>query len=315
MIMMSQLIKDYQTVMEPVTFPKAFDDENYIYQVKWDGVRMIAVVHESRVRLINKHGHERTNQYGELQELPAMLDAKTAVLDGELVVLKEGKPSFPSIMRRDSSRDAKSLSYLRELLPVHYMVFDLLHLNGQDLRQENLLARKSRLEKILFSQGFLHLVEDFDSGRALFKAVDEFNMEGIVAKAKESLYLPGKKHRQWLKIKCLRSQNCLVGGYTLRGNVVNALLLGVYKDGGLSYVGKAGSGLSHGQQQILSEQLPGLEISCSPFINLDKLKTDCFFIKPEIGVRVEYLEWSEDMKLRSPTIKEFIRLKLQDCQV
>lgn len=301
--------------MEPVSFPEAFDDENYIYQVKWDGVRMLAIVHAGRIRLINKHAHERTQQYGELEELPALLDAKTAVLDGELVVLKEGKPSFPAVMRRDSCRDTKNLSYLRELLPVHYMVFDILHLNGRDLRQESLLVRKAQLEKVLTSQGFLHLVEDFSSGRALFKAVDEHNMEGVVAKTKESLYLPGKQHRQWLKIKCRRSQNCLVGGYTMRGKVVNALLLGVYKDDSLICVGKAGSGLSHWQQELLSQQLPSLTITGSPFINLNGLKSNYFFVKPEIGVRVEYLEWSEDMKLRSPAIKEFIKPKLHDCQV
>lgn len=315
MIMLDQLIKDYQTVMEPISYHEAFDDENYLYQLKWDGVRMLTFVHDGQVRLINKHAHDRTGQYGELQELPGLLDAQTAILDGEVVVLKEGKPSFPAVMRRDGSRDLKTIDYLQKLLPVHYMVFDLLHLNGQDLRQESLMMRKSRLAQIMVKPSFLHLVEDFSEGRALFQAVDQMNMEGIVAKHKESHYLPGKQHQQWLKIKCRRSQYCLVGGFTLRGQVVNALLLGVYREGDFSYAGKAASGLSHAQQNILSHQLPDLARTASPFVNLLGIDPNYHFIKPEIGVRIEYLEWSEDLKLRSPVIKEFMKLKPEDCRV
>lgn len=315
MIMIQQLVNEYKTVMEPILHPDAFDDDDYIYQLKWDGVRMLAFFENEEVFLINKHAHERTQQYIELQDLPGFLQAKSAVLDGEIVVLKEGKPSFPAVMRRDGSRESKTIQYMKNLLPVQYMVFDLLYLNGRDLRNEPLTQRKYLLEQILTVSDFLHVVEDFNGGKALFEAVDNMGMEGIVAKHKTGLYLPGKQHRDWYKIKCRRTQYCLIGGFTLRGRVVNSLLVGVYREGEFSFAGKVSSGLNHSQMEILTAQLPDLETKISPFTNLKSAKPDYHFIKPQIGARVEYLEWSEDMKLRSPVIKDFLQLHPEDCNV
>lgn len=313
---MSYLLPEtFRKVMEPVPYPEAFDHPDYLYQVKWDGVRILSHIQDGHVQLINKHMHERTEQYSELQDLSRLLDARNAVLDGEVVVLKDSKASFPDVMRRDRCSDIKSIKYLQKKLPVDYMVFDLLWLNGKNLMHEPLSIRKSYLQKMIHEEDFLHLLEDFYQGKTLFEAVKAMNMEGIVAKKKEGSYIEGKKHQDWLKIKCRYLQNCLLGGYTLRGKIVNSLLLGVYDENNFLYVGRAASGLSTSQQEILSKELPKLEINNSPFSNLLGKRGNFHFIKPDLGIKVEFQEWTEDLKLRTPVIKAFADIESGECWI
>ena len=308
---MISLLPDLNKVMEPVLCPEAFDSEEFLFQVKWDGIRILAVV-DNKTRLINKHMRDKTAQYPELQNLGGSLPVSSAVLDGEVVVLKDGQPSFPSIMRRDKA-NIQNVPYLKALLPVDYMVFDLLYLDGQDLRSKPIEHRLELLQPLITNQANLHPVEDFLAGKSLFAAVLNMGMEGIVAKKKGSRYSPGKSHQDWLKVKCRRTQTCLLGGYTLRGKLVNSLLLGVFRDGSLFYVGRAGSGLTAAQQEILSQQLPELKINDSPFANLPSGRKGYHYVRPHIGVLIEYLEWTEDLNLRNPVIKGFIAIDPAEC--
>lgn len=309
---MITLLPDFSKPMDPLLWPEAFDNDEYIFQVKWDGVRIIAEVNHGQVSLTNKHGKDKTEQYPELHELSQCLKVKTAILDGEVVVLKEGKPSFPTVMRRDQSQ-AKNIASLRNLLPINYMVFDLLYLNGRDLRNEPLEFRKSQLDQLLINQASLNPVEDFPSGKLLFDAVERMGMEGIVAKKRTSPYTQDKRHKDWLKVKCRRKQACLIGGYTLRGTIVNSLLLGIFREGSFTYVGKAGSGLSAAQQETLSQLLPQLEIHKSPFVNPPSPKKGYHYVRPQIGVQIEYLEWTEELNLRNPVIKGFLDVDPAKC--
>ncbi|MDD4627426.1 MAG: non-homologous end-joining DNA ligase [Syntrophomonas sp.] len=299
--------------MDPINCEQAFDSDDFLYQVKWDGVRMLVAVAGEQVSLLNKRGNLRTGQYPELQNLPNLIRASTAVLDGEIVVLREGKPSFPAVMQRDNCRNPMKIQHLSKTLAISYMVFDLLYLNGRDLRSASLLDRLSQLAEIFDNQGCLYLVESFSQGTTLFDSVQRAGLEGIVAKRKNSYYRPGKQHDDWFKIKCLRSQACLVGGYTLRGKQVNALLLGVMRDGSLSFAGKAGNGLDTEQLQILSETLPRLEVKDSPF--LEPTPAGSHYITPQLAVQVEYLEWTDSLHLRFPVIKSFMKNAGADCSV
>jgi bifunctional non-homologous end joining protein LigD len=303
------------TVMEPIPYPEAFDHPDYLYQVKWDGVRIMAHVQGGNVQLINKHMNERTEQYLELQALPRLLNVNNAVLDGEVVVIKESKASFPDVMRRDRCSDYKNIKYLQQKFPVDYMVFDLLWLNGKNLMHEPLSIRKSYLQEVLHEKDFIHLLEDFYEGKTLFEAVKSMHMEGVVAKKKDGSYIEGKKHQDWLKIKCRQLQNCLLGGYTLRGKIVNSLLLGVYDENDFLYVGKAASGLTTSQQEVLAQELPKLQINYSPFGNLPGKRGNFHFLKPELGVKVEFQEWTEDLKLRTPVIKAFADIEAGECRI
>lgn len=155
--------------------------------------------------------------------------------------LKGCKPSFPSVMSRDNLRDASKIEMMQSFLPVNYMVFDMLHLDGQDIMDLPLEERQGLLNNRLKEGGWLHLVENFAQGSSLFDSICRLEMEGIVAKQKKGRYIAGKSHHDWVKIKYRRRETCLVGGYTLRGSTVNALLLGWEQVNGLLFVGRAGT--------------------------------------------------------------------------
>jgi len=297
-------------VMEPVSCDQVFERQDYLYQVKWDGVRMLAFIQDGQVTLINKRHHERTLQYPELQELPARIAARQAILDGEIVVLKGGKPSFPAVMSRDNQRGEAGIRRVQESLPINYMVFDILQLNGENLTIQPLEERQHLLRERIAPGAWLHLVEDFAQGTALFDSICQLDLEGVVAKQRRGCYIGGKRHRDWFKIKYRRRAECLVGGYTLRGSLVNSLLLGWKQDKQLFFVGRAGSGLNSAQEEILTSFLPGQEIKQSPFANLSRQPAGYHFVKPVIGVEIEFAEWTEDLHLRAPVIKDFIQERM-----
>jgi bifunctional non-homologous end joining protein LigD len=290
--------------MEPLLNPRVFDRDDYIYQIKWDGVRIIAVISGQEVILINKRGNFRTMQYPELQKLPSFITAESLVLDGEVVALREGKPSFPAVMHRDACKNKMRCEFLSKTQPIVYMVFDILYLNGRDLRFLSLMERNSQLVEVIKECPFMHRVESFPRGSTLLTAADQAGLEGIVAKQKDSYYLPGKKHSAWYKTKCLRTLKCLVAGYTLRENKVKSLLLGIWQDKKLVYVGKAANGLNTEDLERLTAELPRWEVEDSPFG--EPLSPEIHYVEPKMGVLVEFLEWTDALVLRFPVIKGFI---------
>lgn len=300
--------------MEPVSYKEVFDNKNFLYQVKWDGVRMVAYIENSRVELINKKMHNRTRQYPELQKISQLIKVRNAIIDGEVVVLQDGKPNFPAVMRRDLCQSNISIQNLQHQLPIHYMIFDILHYNHKNLRSLPLEERKNILINEITYLPDIHLVEDFEQGSLLFSAIKVQNMEGIVAKKKQSKYISGKNHQEWLKIKYRREQFCVVGGYTLRNNKVNSLLLGVYQENQLLYAGKASSGLKSADLETLTIQLPKLHRDKSPFTNLNKTKEN-HYIEPLLTVKIEFAEWTENLHLRSPVIKHFANVSPDQCRI
>lgn len=291
--------------MEPIMREQVFDSEDFIYQLKWDGVRMLAYCGKNQVELINKRLNNRTAQYPELQALTSLLHGKQAVLDGEIVAFKDSRPNFPAVMRRDNARTEKSIAMLFKEVPVSYIIFDLLWDKDKDLRGLPLMERKQRLQDLLPPQDGIHIIEDFPSGSSLFTAVQAANLEGIVAKRKASPYLAGKKHRDWFKIKNRRRQTCVIGGYTRRNNIANSLLLGIYQEDILYYIGRAGSGLSESDWRELHSVLTSLQSDKLPFVSLPpKMAREAYFVKPDLVVEVEFAEWTENMHLRSPVIKK-----------
>lgn len=298
--------------MMPVLVKEITESPDYVYQVKWDGVRMLAYLSSRKVTLLNKRGHLRTEQYPELQELPALLRISEAIVDGELVVLKNGKPNFPAILRRDLCA-SRQVSPIRALYPVHYMIFDM-PFAGRDIRAMPLLERQSLLSHTLAESEWAQTVENFSEGGSLFAAIKKQDMEGIVIKRALSPYVGGKKHRDWLKYKYRRTQYCVVGGYTLNGSTVNALLLGVYRDQNLLYVGKAGTGLRQEDWSILTKELPQMSIPDSPFANKPAAR-GYYFVLPHLTLRVEFAEWTDTLILRSPVITGFSNKPADECRL
>lgn len=199
--------------MKPITPPQIFYNEAFLYQVKWDGVRMLAYIDQGQVTLINKNLNNKTKQFPELTVLADLFPEKRGIVDGEVMVLKDGKPHFPSILRRNFNRSPMQISMLSRSLPVVYMIFDIIMLGERDLKQEPLSTRLAILKESLQWQAPFYQVDSFDDGPRLFNAVRENDLEGIVAKRRCSPYTPGKKHNDWFKMKYRKRRSFIIGGF------------------------------------------------------------------------------------------------------
>lgn len=315
--------------MEPVPWPEPFDDPNWRYEVKWDGVRCIALVEGGRVRLFSRRLRERTGRFPELQALPGLLGGPVpagaggrTVLDGELVVLRDdGRPSFNRILERDLAGPAAAARRSREH-PATFVAFDLVQWADADLSARPLAERQARLRTVLRPAPPLVLLsESFTSGRDLFRAVAEQELEGIVGKAQDSPYRPGERSRHWRKVKRRLSLAAVVGGYTVTGGRLGALLLGAHADDGrLQYIGRAGSGLTAADAALVQQHLP--VAGRSPFapnpadpgghrpraFRFGRQPDAVVWCQPQLVVQVEFSEWTADGLLRAPVCKGFLAL-------
>ncbi|MGE5543737.1 MAG: DNA ligase [Bacillota bacterium] len=291
--------------MEPVKREEAFDSEDHVFQVKWDGVRILTFYNGTEVFLQNRRLHNRTIQYPELQALSRLI-RHPVILDGEVIALKDGKPSFPTVMRRDRVGSAGTASSLVNTIPIAYMVFDILFYQDQLITSLPWYKRHEILEDLFAnSHPPFHLVENFTGGITLFREVEKMGLEGVVAKVKDSQYIPGGESRLWQKIKNRPLLTCFIGGFTWRGRTANSLLLGVFDQDRFLYVGRAGSGLKEEQWTTLTQVLLNAQTGKSPFINPPR-KPGITWVKPVHQVTVEYAEWTEETHLRSPVIKQVL---------
>ncbi len=303
------------TPMEPVPWPDPFDEPGWLHQVKWDGVRMFCIADQG-VRLVNRRGHPRTLQYPEvaagLMDLP-----QGTVLDGEIVAVVNGRPSFHRVLQRDFASQPAAIKARQTSIPVSYLVFDLLYCREKDVRQLSLLERQSLLADLCPGQHpLVHLVESFPSGKTLFSASVQQGLEGIVAKQQQSPYLPGKRSAAWRKIKRFHEVWCVVGGYTRKQGQLSALLLGLLTDDqALVFVGAAGSGLSGADWQAILPFLTAAEAGEPPFqiAPASSGSREVHWVQPKLAVKVSFMEWSPALRLRAPVIVGFQAAATVDC--
>ncbi len=290
--------------MEPMRGVEIYDDPDTIYQVKWDGVRCLAYQTADSIRLFNRKLHERTQQFPEmvqdLDDLP-----QGTVLDGEVVVMgSEGRPNFFHSLKRDLVRKTYKIPMLMQTYPVDYMIFDILYHRGESVMERPLTERMALLHEVVRENGRLHLVDSvIEQGSALFQAVEAEGLEGVVAKRKDSPYLIGQKTPLWKKIKAWREVDTLIGGYIVREGQLRSLLVGIPEDSGLRCVGGVASGLTEEMRSFLMQHFNKHQLSAPPFINPPR--ESCHWVKPILGVRVRYLEWSNHGSLRNPSIVDF----------
>ncbi len=277
---------------------------DYIYQIKWDGVRILALMEQRRVILKNRKGKPRTEQYPELQKLAELIGAGSAIFDGEVIALSGGKPSFARVIRRDFCRRQEAIQALKRQIPCTYCIFDLLYLDGADLTGKPIEKRQGRLMEIVRAAPPLYLNENFSEGKALYREIEIAELEGIVAKRRGSFYLSGQKSGDWLKIKPRRRQLCVAGGLTLPEGSVGALLLGAYRDGELLYIGKAGSGLT-GKDLLLLRDYALRHGAAGPCFSNPPAGRDFLWLEPHLTVQVEFAEWTKDLRLRAPVVIGF----------
>src|SRR5438067_1313416 len=286
-----------------------FDNPNWLFEIKWDGYRVISFVENGNVRMVSRNQNDLGPRYPELRELRNLIQAKTAILDGEVVVLDEqGRPSFSLMQQRTGIRAHGRQAAPRADLPIIYYVFDLIYLDGYDLRRVALDERKRVLRQVL-SSGELVRYSDHHAGQgvALFQAAKQKGLEGIVAKKCNSCY-EERRSRDWLKIKITQTVDCVVGGYTDPEGArqyFGSLALGLYNDKKqLVHVGNAGTGFDQATLRQISEVLKELEIRKSPFTGSVDAR-NVHWVKAERVAEVKFSEWTHEtseggLKLRAP---------------
>lgn len=300
--------------MEPVPHPAPFDSEEHLFEIKWDGMRLLAFIKGNEVRLQNRNLKERTAFFPELKNLPDLFHAKEGILDGELVALENGKPSFPLLMKRCTASAVKAAA-MADRIPLVYIPFDILYLDGRDLTTTALIERKKILVDSFETGPNTMLSPIFqEEGISLFEMVKERGLEGIVAKGKNTPYLIGKKSKYWLKIKYRKRQAFVIGGYTLSSGQLNSILLGAYWDNKLRYVGRVGTGFTRVEEELLS-LLQSAASSSSPFDPQPKMKKDIQWVESTLAAEVEFQEWTPDLKLRQPVFIRLLDIPAQECRL
>lgn len=295
--------------MEPRLVPEPFDDPAWAFQVKWDGIRLLAHLTGDGVRLFTRRGHERRWQYPEVSEALASLFAgRRAVFDGEAIVLPEDRPSFQHVLRRDRAGRPETVLRLREELPVTYVIFDLLYWEGEELTERPLEERLAALARLPLEESpSLHPAETYwHFGRSLYEATGRQGLEGIVAKRRESPYLAGRKTDLWQKIKHRRRDRLLVGGYLSLKTPLSSLLLGRQVEEGLQFAGRVNVALPEADRRRMLESLNRLRRAHSPFLDrLPGLEGTVTWLEPRVTAEVEYLERTEAGELRHARLVGF----------
>jgi bifunctional non-homologous end joining protein LigD len=286
------------------------ENDDWAYEVKWDGVRAIAYSQPGELRLESRNRNDITDSYPELGRLNRELSSHAVVLDGEIVALdRHGRPSFGALQPRMHVSSRAQAKRLAGATPVTYVIFDLLWLDGHPLVGLPYVERRRRLAELKLDGERWQTPEHVrGSGEQLIQASAEQGLEGIVAKRLQSTYRPGLRTRDWVKIKTVRGQELVVGGWMpgrgRRRERIGALLLGVYEPGGaLRYVGRVGSGFSEPELDRLARLLAPLERSSSPFGAGERPPRGAIFSEPELVAEVEFSQWTAGGSLRQPRYK------------
>jgi bifunctional non-homologous end joining protein LigD len=259
---------------------------DWLFEVKWDGVRAIAFIGNEEVRLQSRSGLGCERQYPELAVIHHLVAAREAVLDGEIAVLDErGVSRFHLIQPRIANADPNAVAHLARSTPVVYFAFDLLYLDGYDLRGASLSDRRRLLETVVSPAGVLRISEAFPgAGEALLEAARENGLEGLIAKRASSRY-ESRRSREWIKIKLVNEQEFVIGGFTRpRGGRrhFGALVLGVHEQGVLRWAGNVGTGFDAKSLAAVHAQLEPLIVKPCPFAARPKPDAGIAWVEPEL---------------------------------
>ncbi len=278
-----------------------FDDKDYIYELKLDGIRCLAYIEPKSVTLQNKRFKDVTEIYPELIDICKCVK-KRVILDGELVVLTDGKPDFYALQRRSLMTDKFRISLAAKKNPVQFAAYDVLYYDGKDLTDKPLIERKAILqEKVKEANGLSISRYIEESGIAFFELAKEQDLEGIVAKRKDGLYHMGKRTSEWIKIKVMQDEDLLVLGYQPDGDgKVKDLILGYYDEKGeLKCRGKVYLGVSKTEQKFIAEFAKKNTVKRPWF---DKYK-NVVWLKPQLVGTAHFMHETESGGMRQPVWK------------
>jgi bifunctional non-homologous end joining protein LigD len=287
---------------------KPFDDPGWLFEIKWDGYRAVSFMQDGKARLVSRNQNDLTGEFPELHELSKSITAKNAVLDGEIVVLDEhGRASFSLMQQRTGIRKGGRRTGARHELQIVYYLFDVIYLDGYDLRLVALEQRKQVLSQIIAPSELVRYSDHFPEGLALFEVAKQKGLEGILAKKRASHY-EERRSREWLKIKLTQTVDCVIGGYTdPEGSrqYFGSIVLGLYDEKGrLIHVGQAGTGFNQAMLKEIWQLLKALETNRSAFYG-DVDAAHVHWVKPELLAEIKFTEWTHEsaeggMKLRAP---------------
>lgn len=277
---------------------------DWVYEFKWDGVRALADISGGRQHLYARSGAEITAAYPELAPLTEQVD--DALLDGEVVLLGvTGQPSFTALAERMHVRDPGRAARLAAIAPVTYMIFDLLRLRGADLSGWSYQRRRAALDGLALGGTRWAVPPAFSDGPATYEAAGEHGLEGVMAKRVSSVYRPGVRSPDWVKVKLEVTGDFVVGGWRPGARPIGGLLIGVPRpDGRLTYRGRVGGGIGAATERELLKELEPLRVGASPFAG-DVPREDvrgAIWVQPRIVVEVKYGQRTPDGRLRFPRL-------------
>lgn len=285
-------------------------DPDWSYEVKWDGMRALVFVEGDRIRVQSSNLLDVTAGWPELAGLPAALGVRTALLDGELVATDDaGRPSFGRLQQRMHVASAAEARRRAATVPASYVVFDLLHLDGNDLTGLELRARRPVLEQVIEPGPAWRCSPVYDDGVLLLDAAREQGLEGVMAKRLDSRYDPGRRSPAWRKVKVRRRQELVVGGWLPgeggREGRIGALLVGVHDEPGgpLRYAGRVGTGFSDAELGRLAQRFGPLASTDCPFDPPPPRPVTRVgrWLRPELVAEIAFGEWTGDGILRHPS--------------
>ena len=299
---MSDLFEDKNISPMLLYETQPFDDENYIYELKLDGIRCLAYIDGKSVVLQNKRHKDVTAIYPELSQMNKCAERRV-ILDGELVVLnKDGKPDFYALQRRSLMTDSFKISLAAKSNPVQFVAYDIIYHNGKDLTDKPLMERKKILSESVNEGNNLTISRYIEkNGIAFFELAKSQELEGIVAKRKDGLYHIGKRTRDWLKIKVMQDEDLLILGYQPdEHGEVKDLILGYYDDEGkLQCRGKVYLGISKEERGIIAQFSKGNTVK-NPWFPKYK---NAVWLKPQLVGTAHFMHETESGGMRQPVWK------------
>jgi len=296
-------MKKYKPMLAK-TAESPFSSRDWIFELKWDGIRAISYINDE-LSIKSRNQKELKNNFPELSELKNL--ANHVVLDGEIVFIKDGKVDFENLLKRVQATSSNEIKHLQVKYPVLYILFDVLEKNRETLINKPLVERKKILEEtVKEGKNVIFSVFVEEKGEDYFKATIQKGLEGIMAKKRNSIYEPGKRSNNWLKIKPIKECDCVIFGYTKgtgnRQTTFGALILGLYNEKTPIFIGKVGTGFNQKILKFLTKKLQTLEVA-QKTIQLD-ISDEITWVKPILVCKIGYQTITSDRKLRMPRYLE-----------
>jgi bifunctional non-homologous end joining protein LigD len=270
-----------------------FQDPHYLYEIKWDGYRLIAYKSGDVVRLESRNNLDLTRKYPSVADSVRDLE-NDVILDGEVVVLdRNGKPDFDALQKVNGHRQN-----------VFFYAFDLLWIDGKDIAGLPLVERKKILETVVAGSNVIRYSDHFDDGPELFAKAKSLGLEGIIAKRRESKYIQNKRGKEWYKIPTAIKKEFVIGGWveSQRGRVFRTLLFGLYEKGKLMWIGHAGTGYKDREMAPILERLRSIEVAESPFVNEVDYEGKVHWVKPLLVADIKFSTTTSSGRIRKPAI-------------